>query len=175
MSPPIWMFVFVNSFIHTLMYTYYTLTAFAVPVPMRVKRSLTTIQILQFLVGTAYAALHSFVGYTIPVSVPVSEVITSTVVPVATGVTSSLAAFATAAGLGKLLSKVIGQDPLHAPEEEYTTVTKYQTVQKSVSCIDTSGQTFAIWLNVLYLAPLTALFVRFFVKSYLRRAVKTMQ
>jgi hypothetical protein len=170
MSPPIWMFVFVNSFIHTLMYTYYTLTAFAVPVPLVIKRSLTTIQIIQFLFGTTYAALHSFVGYSIPISVPISEVITSTVVPAATGVTSSLAAFATAAGLGGLLNKVMGQDILHASEEEYSTVTKWQTVQKNVSCIDTSGQTFAIWLNVLYLAPLTALFVRFFVKSYLKRA-----
>lgn len=36
-------------------------------------------------------------------------------------------------------------------------------------CITTDGATFAIWLNVLYLAPLTYLFVRFFITSYLRR------
>ncbi|KUJ21096.1 uncharacterized protein LY89DRAFT_694732 [Mollisia scopiformis] len=170
MSPPIWMFVFVNSFIHTLMYTYYTLTAFAVPVPMAIKRSLTTIQIIQFLVGSSYAALHSFVGYTIPVSVPITEVVTSTVVPAATGVSSSLAAFATAAGLGGLFNKVLGLDVLRTPEHESNTVTRWQIVQKDVSCIDTSGQTFAIWLNVLYLAPLTFLFVRFFIKSYLKHA-----
>jgi hypothetical protein len=33
--------------------------------------------------------------------------------------------------------------------------------------VDTSGEAFAIGLNVLYLAPLTWLFVRFFVRSYL--------
>jgi hypothetical protein len=170
MSPPIWMFVFVNSFIHTLMYTYYTLTAFAVPVPMAVKRSLTTIQIAQFLVGSFYAALHSFIGYTIPVSVPITEVIKSSPVPAATGVSSSLAALATAAGLGGLFQKVLGQNVETMAEHSTTTVTRYQTMYKDVSCIDTSGQTFAIWLNVLYLAPLTALFVRFFVKSYLKHA-----
>jgi hypothetical protein len=37
-----------------------------------------------------------------------------------------------------------------------------------VSCITTSGETFAIWFNVLYLTPLTVLIVRFFVKSYFR-------
>lgn len=48
----------------------------------------------------------------------------------------------------------------------------YHTEYQTVPCIDTSGQTFAIWLNVLYLAPLTVLFIRFFVKSYLRRSGK---
>jgi len=46
-----------------------------------------------------------------------------------------------------------------------TSHTEYQ----QVTCINTSGQTFAIWLNVVYLTPLTFLFVRFFIKSYLRR------
>jgi hypothetical protein len=46
----------------------------------------------------------------------------------------------------------------------------YHTEYRTIPCIDTSGQTFAIWLNVLYLAPLTWLFVRFFIRSYLRRA-----
>jgi hypothetical protein len=35
--------------------------------------------------------------------------------------------------------------------------------------MDTSGQGFAIWLNVAYLLPLTYLFARFFVRSYLYR------
>ncbi len=41
---------------------------------------------------------------------------------------------------------------------------------KTVPCIATTGETFAIWLNVLYLAPLTYLFVKFFITSYLRRS-----
>jgi hypothetical protein len=45
----------------------------------------------------------------------------------------------------------------------------YRTEYQSVPCIDTSGQAFAIYLNLIYLAPLTILFMRFFFKSYLRR------
>lgn len=47
--------------------------------------------------------------------------------------------------------------------------TAYRTEYQTVPCIDTSGQAFAIYLNLIYLAPLTGLFMRFFVKSYLRR------
>ena len=41
---------------------------------------------------------------------------------------------------------------------------------KAASCIASSSETFAIWLNVVYLAPLTYLFVKFFITSYLRRS-----
>lgn len=41
--------------------------------------------------------------------------------------------------------------------------------QEMVTCMDTTGQAFAIWLNVSYLLPLTYLFARFFVRSYLIR------
>ncbi|KAL9088640.1 MAG: hypothetical protein Q9159_002975 [Coniocarpon cinnabarinum] len=43
---------------------------------------------------------------------------------------------------------------------------KYATQHTTIHCLDTSGQAFAIWLNCLYLAPLTGLFIRFFVKAY---------
>ncbi|KAJ2971911.1 hypothetical protein NUW58_g9294 [Xylaria curta] len=117
MSVPIWIFVFFNSAIHSLMYTYYTVTAFNIRVPTLVKRSLTSLQISQFIIGASAAMVHSFISYLVPVHV---------------------------AGSG----------------------TKYQ----KVNCIDTTGQTFAIWLNVTYLAPLTYLFVSFFIASYLRRS-----
>lgn len=45
----------------------------------------------------------------------------------------------------------------------------YRTEYQSVPCIDTSGEAFAVYLNLIYLAPLTILFMRFFFKSYLRR------
>lgn len=178
MSPPIWMFVLVNSGIHALMYTYYTLTAFSVPVPQSLKKSLTTMQIIQFLVGASYAALHSFISYTIPVQVP--DV--ATTVGNAANAVSSVTASATSTGLADLLNKflfrVAGEEGLaenvngvlpgehNLPSGTLTYHTEYKTIQ----CIDTSGQTFAIWLNVIYLTPLTMLFVRFFVKSYLRRS-----
>ncbi|CAI0654051.1 unnamed protein product, partial [Colletotrichum noveboracense] len=93
MSAPIWMFVLVNSFIHAMMYTYYTITAFNIRVPMAIKRTLTTMQITQFLVGASYAMLHSFVSYTVPVTVytskkaaeaAASEAVTSTAAETAT-------------------------------------------------------------------------------------------
>jgi len=37
-------------------------------------------------------------------------------------------------------------------------------------CITSSGETFAVWFNVFYIAPLTYLFVSFFIESYLRRS-----
>lgn len=40
---------------------------------------------------------------------------------------------------------------------------------RMVHCLHSSGQGFAVWLNVSYLLPLTVLFLRFFVRSYLSR------
>ncbi|KAI1186836.1 GNS1/SUR4 family-domain-containing protein [Nemania serpens] len=117
MSVPIWIFVFFNSAIHSLMYTYYTITAFNIRVPTVIKRALTSLQISQFIIGASAAMVHSFISYLVPVQV---------------------------AGSG----------------------TKYQ----KINCIETTGKTFAIWLNVTYLAPLTYLFVSFFIASYLRRS-----
>lgn len=68
-----------------------------------------------------------------------------------------------------------GQRPEHPVEHffhhPHETVNKvvYRTEYQSVPCIDTSGEAFAIYLNLIYLAPLTILFMRFFFKSYLRR------
>lgn len=47
---------------------------------------------------------------------------------------------------------------------------QFRTEYQTIPCIDTSGQTFALWLNAMYLAPLTVLFCRFFVRSYTRMA-----
>ncbi|OBT65803.1 hypothetical protein VE03_03319 [Pseudogymnoascus sp. 23342-1-I1] len=56
--------------------------------------------------------------------------------------------------------RVLFTGPAGAPDQKYETV----------SCINTSGQTFAVWLNVFYLGPLMYLFMRFFYRSYIRRA-----
>lgn len=220
MSPPIWMFVQINSGIHAMMYTYYTLSALGYRVPNFVKRTLTTMQITQFLVGAGFAALHLFVSYTVPVSVAhkIAEQVTSSVQPssVASAVSSAVssvtesasAVLPTATGpalafLWKLVYRAAGDEGLaenipvpgsslipaqqsHAPTAHAVqhenpvqrllhhhthTVDRvvYRTEYQHVPCIDTSGQAFAIYLNLIYLAPLTGLFMRFFVKSYFRR------
>lgn len=48
---PVIVLVFLNSFIHTLMYTYYTASAFGYSSPL--KHYLTSMQIIQFIVGIA--------------------------------------------------------------------------------------------------------------------------
>ncbi|KAF2033982.1 hypothetical protein EK21DRAFT_57302 [Setomelanomma holmii] len=215
MSPPIWMFVLVNSGIHAMMYTYYTVSALGYRVPNVVKRTLTTLQITQFLVGSAYAAVHLFVSYTVPVSVAysvaekVAPKLSSSSISSAISSATSVAATAlpTATGaavafLRKLIYRAAGDEGLaeniavpgqpvpayrqqqHLPAGErpehpieqffhhpHETVNRvfYRTEYQSVPCVDTSGQAFAIYLNLIYLAPLTILFMRFFFKSYLRR------
>ncbi|RLV94160.1 hypothetical protein JA1_001901 [Spathaspora sp. JA1] len=61
-SPPIWIFVVFNSFIHSLMYFYYTLSCLHIRVPIIFKRVLTSLQITQFVVGGSFGVLHLFVS-----------------------------------------------------------------------------------------------------------------
>ncbi|GJN68745.1 hypothetical protein PLIIFM63780_001069 [Purpureocillium lilacinum] len=170
MSAPIWMFVLINSFIHSLMYTYYTLTAFSIKVPMGVKRTLTTMQITQFLVGASYAMAHSFVTYIAPITL---SSVTSTPVDVPAAPADSV--MPTAAGtldsLKKLIFGSVTKDAAAAVAgsvKEQTVAT--ETLYVAQPCIGTANETFAIWLNVLYLAPLTYLFVSFFIASYVKRS-----
>jgi len=193
MSAPIWMFVFVNSGIHAMMvcpplleasgekncrltrgqYTYYTLSAFSIRVPTVVKRTLTSMQITQFLVGASYAMAHSFVSYSFPFDVTEKVV---------TGAAAAAAAAESHTGAALLdnvknfvLGAVFGTASAVASPAPESTAAGTETVRSvrdwtTVPCITTTGATFAIWLNVLYLAPLTYLFVKFFITSYLRRS-----
>ncbi|KAG6024526.1 hypothetical protein E4U41_001761 [Claviceps citrina] len=169
MSPPVWVFTLVNSFIHALMYTYYTLTAFSIRVPLFVKRSLTTMQITQFLVGASYAMLHSFLTYVAPVTV--TRVATSQMddVPMA----AAHAVRSTAAGaldsLKRFIFGPVALEPVASGAVETPTLIT-ETVYIAQPCITRANETFAIWLNVLYLAPLTYLFVSFFIASYVKRS-----
>jgi len=48
--------------------------------------------------------------------------------------------------------------------------TKWRTQYEFIPCIDTEGQAFAVWVNVVYLIPLTGLFMRFFIRAYSGRS-----
>lgn len=150
---------------------------------MVIKRSLTTMQIMQFLVGASYAMIHSFVSYTVPVASTYTQAATDLVSATATDVADTAEATPTAALLDSLKQIVFGVASKVASAAESTVsqvsgkpspavdeITETMYSQKLVPCIDNTGQTFAIWLNVLYLAPLTYLFVKFFITSYLRRS-----
>ncbi|GMM32955.1 hypothetical protein DASC09_002800 [Saccharomycopsis crataegensis] len=62
-APPIWIFVVFNSFVHSIMYFYYTLSTLHIRVPRILKQSLTTMQIIQFIVGGSLATVHLFIQY----------------------------------------------------------------------------------------------------------------
>ncbi|KAK3117856.1 hypothetical protein LTR53_000406 [Teratosphaeriaceae sp. CCFEE 6253] len=200
MSPPIWMFVFINSAIHAMMYTYFTFSALGYRVPQGFKRALTSLQIAQFVFGASYAAAHLFVAYDIPIqsSYQVASIVeraassVSSVAVAATSTVSSLIESPTPKDMGafikKMLLRAAGEEGLAErvrdrnhhliPEKleakiehfnEQTFETHHRTDWTRVNCIDTSGEAFAIYLNLLYLAPLTGLFVRFFYKAYTQR------
>lgn len=74
-ATPIWLFVVFNSFIHSIMYAnlflcvtfklthcsryvYYTCATLRLPFPRLLKKSITTLQISQFIIGGGSAALH---------------------------------------------------------------------------------------------------------------------
>lgn len=150
----------------TAQYTYYTLTAFSVRVPVVVKRTLTSLQITQLLVGASYAMAHSFVSYTVPV-VNLSESS-----PAAAHSSTAATAEATAAFMDNIKRIIFGAASGAAAGEDLAQQLQAELTfsEKTVPCIDSNASTFAIWLNVLYLAPLTYLFVKFFITSYLRRS-----
>jgi hypothetical protein len=144
-------------------------------VPQRIKRTLTTLQISQFIIGITFAALHLFVTYSVPVQVPytLANAATSAVSNAASSV-SSAASAATSIGIAAWLKKAAfraaGEEglaenvrnekgDLFGPDARAPALnrgeTLFRTQYETISCIDTSGQAFAIWLNLAYLAPLT--------------------
>jgi len=183
----------------------------------KVKRLITTMQIMQFLVGASFATAHLFVSYTVPVAFPYTvvsavEAIVSEISAAASAITedpgavfasatsSVAAAVATATldldkhawfkklafraagfeGLAEAVRDKHGEtfglehdtrplvDALRRIEKpKFIEEIKYRTEYQDVHCLDTDGQAFAIWLNVVYLLPLTFLFLRFFVKTYI--------
>ncbi|KAL2140876.1 hypothetical protein VTI28DRAFT_3167 [Corynascus sepedonium] len=137
--------IFFNSFIHTLMYTYYTLTAFNIRVPMVVKRTLTTMQITQFLLGVSCAIVQLFITYT---------------VPVLTGSRTDTAESTVLAGANNFGITAVG-GVFNNVQSTYA--------HRMMRCVTSSGETFVVWLGISYLAPLTYLFVSFFVKTYFCR------
>lgn len=157
-------------------YTYYTISALRIRVPQAIKRTLTTLQISQFVLGATFAALHLFVYYTVPVSTPYKLVSTVTsIAAAATSTAASLASAAASAGMGAYLKKLAyraaGEEGLaenvrdaqghyFGPEadriiETLKEETRWRDEYHRIPCIDTTGQAFAIWLNIIYLLPLT--------------------
>lgn len=153
-------------------------------------------QITQFVIGFAFAIMHLFVAYDIPVQSPYMFYHNlSTALPSATAIVARAAATADVGSwLKKAILRAAGDEGLssnvrnkngylfgHSGEQAVLAESdllkhskeeiRYRLEYVATDCIDTSGQAFAIYLNLLYLLPLTMLFLRFFFKSYLRRPV----
>ena len=176
-------------------YTFYFCTALGVRVPKRLKQILTTMQISQFVIGATYAFAHLFVAYRIPVSVPyiyhLGSAVSSAASAASSGASSvgssAIATASAGAWLKKLALRAAGREALaeNVPNDrgqrfgidavnvvqDFTSreETRYRDELQWTHCLDTSGQVFAILLNCMYLAPLTWLFVRFFVTAYSKR------
>lgn len=143
------------------------------------KRVLTSLQITQFVFGASYALAHLFIAYDIPVSVPYLFIhnLSSAIPKAASSVSSAVASATATANLSNWLKKAalraageeglamnvrndegdtFGVDSVHAAESEKSQEEiRYRMEYQTIHCLDTSGQVFAILLNVLYLAPLT--------------------
>ena len=162
------------------------------------KQTLTTLQIVQIVFGGTYAFAHLFIAYDIPIEKPylyvhnLSTALPSTVSTISSAVGSAFASATATAGLGSWLKKValraageeglaenvrnyqgetFGIDAVHAAQmEKAQEEIRYKWETQTVHCLDTSGEAFAILLNLVYLAPLAGLFIRYFTRSYLNRA-----
>ncbi|KAL8649995.1 MAG: hypothetical protein Q9226_005330 [Calogaya cf. arnoldii] len=194
MSPPIWMFVFINSGIHAWMYTYYTLKHMNIQLPRLLKSTLTASQITQILWGVSYAVAHLFIAYDVPVEVPYLFIhnLSNALPNAASSVSSAVVSATASADIGSWLKKAalraageeglaenvrnaqgqtFGIDAVHAAEvEKAQEEIRYKSQYQRVNCLDTSGQTFAILLNVLYLTPLAYMFIQFFYTNYIKKA-----
>lgn len=162
------------------------------------KQTLTTLQIAQIVFGGTYAFAHLFIAYDIPIEKQylyvhnLSTALPSTVSTISSAVSSAFASAIATAGLGSWLKKValraageeglaenvrnyqgetFGIDAIHAAQmEKAQQEIRYKWETQTVHCLDTSGEAFAIFLNLIYLAPLAGLFIRYFTRSYLNRA-----
>ena len=162
------------------------------------KQTLTTLQIIQIVFGGTYAFAHLFIAYDIPIEKTylyvhnLSTALPSTVSTISSAVSSAFASATATAGLGSWLKKValraageeglaenvrnyqgetFGIDAVHAAQmEKAREEIRYKWETQRVHCLDTSGEAFAILLNLVYLAPLAGLFIRYFTRSYLNRA-----
>ncbi|KAI2788660.1 hypothetical protein POX_e06681 [Penicillium oxalicum] len=142
--------VFLNSAIHTLMYTYFTLQTLGISVPMSFKRTLTKLQLAQFFIGWIWGYTYLFMSYRIPPRAsPNSR-------PNASEVDSN--GFRPSENLTRLQRKEQAHLS-HARDAVNASV-------DAVSCLSDSGEAFTIVVTSIYIVPLIYLFIQFYLQSY---------
>lgn len=136
---------------------------------------MTTLQIVQFVFGATYAIAHLFIAYDIPVETPYLFVhnLSSALPTAASSVSSAIASADIGSWLKKAALRAAGEeglaenvrntqgqtfgiDAVHAAEvEKAQEELRYKIQYRTINCLDTPGEAFAILLNFLYLTPLT--------------------
>ncbi|KDN53016.1 hypothetical protein K437DRAFT_253668 [Tilletiaria anomala UBC 951] len=175
----IFIFSMFNGAIHTLMYSYYTLSTLRLPFASALKKSMTTAQITQLVVGCFIASLSLFVSYS-PTAYPsgalpsigdlegilssrsyqnLREVLKSETVTAALGDTNSFTAQMRnyLLTLGTVSASGSSNTSTHASHSSSTAVPA-----TTPSILLRDGLLYA----VVYLLPLILLFVRFYLRSY---------
>lgn len=144
----IWIFLLFNSGIHTMMYTYFILSTLRVPGARALKQAMTTAQIAQLFFGCIIASFYLLVRY--------SPVAFKSVAPPARHIAPASV-------------RKPGKEGQRAADLTFDR--RVQISDAHLSCCSSTGQVFAVILNVAYLIPLIVLFVRFYLHSYLRQPV----
>ncbi|KDE07202.1 hypothetical protein MVLG_02602 [Microbotryum lychnidis-dioicae p1A1 Lamole] len=150
MSMPAWIFVVFNSAIHSIMYLYYVASACHLPFPIFLKKNLTRLQITQFLVGGSLAVSYLFIA--LPNTRPAH--LQEALAPLFCDMTHAL-----------------GSSTLNVTSLEFAAREQLVEARVGGSCLVTPNQRLAVWINVLYLIPLTYLFLSFFINSYRKSAI----
>jgi hypothetical protein len=121
----VWLFVLFNSAVHSIMYCYYAITAMSLPFPRFLKKSITRMQITQFLVGGSLAASYLFIK-----------------LPELSG-----------SGAGEKAANAVSNfsGSMSTSLEQGMLALKRETSQ----CLINPAQRAAVWLNVVYLIPLS--------------------
>lgn len=128
------------------------MTALGLRVPVSIKRSLTTLQIGQFLLGGAISLCYLFIRYDITIS----------------QATNLEGVRLMKSNHSRFQPVVVGQADTTASAPVATPGFEVQTTP----CLWNSGQTVALFGTLLYLMPLVYLFVSFFTSSYVKRVRK---
>lgn len=150
----IWIFLLFNSGIHTMMYSYYTLSTLKFPWAGALKQAMTTAQIMQLFFGCIIASLYLLVRYS----------------PGAyQGAAPSVGAISNVeATRGAFTYTWDALTTSHGAADAYHRLHKLiMSPDTRLSCCASTGHVFAVMLNVVYLIPLIVLFVRFYLRSYL--------
>lgn len=175
-ASPIWIFCQFNSFIHALMYCWYSLSTLKIPAGA-LKRSMTTAQITQLVVGFFVATSYLYIRYdptVYPSGLAPSAGVESSYY---SNVQNTLLDSANStnfsnnstSGSRKLMSGLIS---LPGYQEAKQAVLNSVNSNGTTSCLSSSGAVFAVVLNAVYLGPLIALFVRFYIRSYQKKSIK---